>query len=203
MLDSIVDYVGTLSPGWLYCSVFVSAFVENVFPPVPGDMVTVFAAYLVGRTGKGFLGVFIATNLGSIAGFMTYYALGRLIHPEYFERRGFRFLPPASFKTAREWFRRYGYWVILFNRFLSGIRSVISIVCGMYRLPSGRVLLVTAIGCSIWNGLLMWMGYLLGNNWRRMDYIMQQYGRILLGTALVAAAIWLIRKKYSASRSQG
>lgn len=198
MLDSIIEYLTTLSPGWFYCSVFLSAYVENIFPPAPGDTITVFAAYLVGRSQLGFLGVFIATNLGSIAGFMTYYALGRLIRPECF--KNYRFLPSSSFDKAGEWFQRYGYWVVLFNRFLSGIRSVISIVCGMYRLPWPRVLLLTTIGCSIWNGLLMWAGYLLGANWRNLEHIMQQYSRILLAAAIVAVMIWLVRKKRAASR---
>ncbi len=203
MLDAIVSYVSSLSPGWLYVSVFLSAFVENIFPPVPGDTVTVFAAYLVGRTQHSFLGVFIATDLGSIGGFMTYYALGRLIHPEYFERRNFRFLPPASFKKAGDWFRRYGYWIVLFNRFLSGIRSVISIVCGLFRLPWTRILLVAAAGCSLWNILLMWAGYLLGANWRRIDLILSQYSRILLAVFIVAGITWFVRKKTVARRNQG
>ncbi len=195
MLDAIIGYISRLSSVWFYCAVFLSAFIENIFPPVPGDTVTVFAAYFAGRTQLGFLGVFIATNLGSIAGFMSYYAVGRLIHPEYFEQRNYRFLPAASFKTAGDWFQRYGFWVILFNRFLSGIRSVISIVCGMYRLPWMRVFLVTAVGSSIWNGLLLWMGYLLGANWRRIEYIMQQYSRILLLAAFAAGLVWLLRKR--------
>ncbi len=202
MLDSIVNFVSRLSIQWFYCAVFLSSFIENIFPPVPGDTVTVFAAYFAGRTQLGFLGIFIATNLGSIAGFMTYYTLGRLIHPEYFERKNYRFFPASSFKTAGDWFKRYGYWIILFNRFLSGVRSVISIVCGIYRLPWMRVLIVTAIGCSIWNGLLLWAGYLLGSNWRRIDYIMQHYSRILFIAALVAGLIWLLRNRLFARREQ-
>jgi membrane protein DedA with SNARE-associated domain len=202
MLDFLINYVATLSAGWFYLAVFLSAFIENIFPPVPGDTVTVFAAYLIGRTGRGFFGVFAATNLGSILGFMTYYAIGRLIHPEYFERKNYRFLPAASFRTAGEWFQHYGYWIVLLNRFLSGIRSVISIVCGMYRLPWPRILLVSAIGCSIWNGLLIWAGYLLGANWRKIDYILRQYSRILFVVAVVAGIVWLFRKKYSAARKE-
>jgi membrane protein DedA with SNARE-associated domain len=199
MVDSIIAYVSTLRAGWLYLALFLSSFVENVFPPVPGDTVTVFAAYLVGRAQQGWAGVFTATNLGSIAGFMTYYALGRLIHPEYFIRKDFRFLPAASFKSAGEWFQRYGYWVVLFNRFLSGLRSVIAIVCGMYRLPWLRVLLLTTIGCSIWNGLLMWAGYQLGANWRNIEGLLRQYSRFLLLVAVAAAVIWYLRKKSAPS----
>jgi membrane protein DedA with SNARE-associated domain len=72
----------------------------------------------------------------------------------------------------------------------------------MYRLPWTRILLLTAVGCSIWNGLLMWVGYLLGANWRRIDNIMRQYSRILLAVFIVAGVIWLVRKRLSATRNQ-
>jgi membrane protein DedA with SNARE-associated domain len=201
MLDAFMNYIASLNSGWFYLALFVSAYVENIFPPVPGDTVTVFAAYLVGRSQERFLGVFIFTSMGSIAGFMTYYALGRLIHPEYFQRKNFRFFPASNFKTAENWFKRYGYWIVLLNRFLSGIRSVISIVCGIYRLPWLHVLILTSIGCFVWNGLLIWAGYLLGSNWRMIEAIMQQYSKILLCLLILACGIWLIRKWFSLSQN--
>ena len=124
MLDSMIDAISRMSAAWFYVVLFLSAYIENVFPPVPGDTVVVFAAYVVGRTGERFFGVFASTTLGSAAGFMTYYWLGRLVHPEYFRKRNFRFLPAAAIEKAETWFRRYGSWVVLANRFLSGIRSV-------------------------------------------------------------------------------
>jgi membrane protein DedA with SNARE-associated domain len=195
MLESIVNWVSSLSAGWYYLALFVSAFFENIFPPLPGDTVAVFAAYLAGRNQGNFLGVFISTDLGSILGFMTYYLIGRLIHPEYFERKSFRFLPAAQIRKAGNWFRRYGYWIILFNRFLSGARSVISIVSGMSRLPWMRVLIVATIGCSIWNVLLIWAGYVLGTNWRMIQQILEHYSHVLLVLAVAAVVIWFLRKR--------
>jgi membrane protein DedA with SNARE-associated domain len=165
MLDSITNYFMSLSAGWFYLALFVSAYVENIFPPVPGDTVTVFAAYMAGRSQERFFGIFLASTLGSVAGFMTYYWIGRQVDPDYFIRRNFRFLPASRFESAGRWFRRYGHWVILLNRFLSGVGSVISIVTGLYRIPWLRVLILCSAGCSLWNLLLIWAGYLLGSNW--------------------------------------
>jgi len=202
MLDNITAYFTSLSPAWFYVALFFSAYVENICPPVPGDTVTVFAAYIVGRSQGRFAGVFIATTLGSVAGFMTYYGIGRLVHPEYFIRRNFRFLPASNFENAGKWFRRYGNWVILLNRFLSGIRSVISIVCGLYRLPWFTVLILCLIGCSVWNLLLIWAGYLLGSNWRMIDEIFTQYNRVLLGVIVLGAIAVIVRRKLFAPRSR-
>lgn len=202
MLDNITAYFTSLSPAWLYVALFFSAYVENICPPIPGDTVTVFAAYIVGRSQQRFAGVFIATTLGSVAGFMTYYGIGRLVHPEYFIRRNFRFLPASNFENAGKWFRRYGNWVILLNRFLSGIRSVISIVCGLYRLPWFTVLILCLIGCSVWNLLLIWAGYLLGSNWKMIDEIFTQYNRVLLGVIVLGAIAAIVRRKLFAPRSR-
>jgi membrane protein DedA with SNARE-associated domain len=194
MLESITNYFAGLDPGWLFVALFLCAYIENIFPPVPGDTVTVFAAYLVGRSDQSIIGIMIATSTGSMAGFMTYYALGRLIHPEYFVRKNLRFLPASSIERAGKWFKRYGYWIVFLNRFFSGVRSVISLVTGMYRLPWLRVLILSGIGCAIWNGLLIWMGYLLGANWILIERILKQYNRGLLALALLLAVIWFGRK---------
>jgi membrane protein DedA with SNARE-associated domain len=194
MLESITNYFAGLDPGWLFVALFVCAYIENIFPPIPGDTVTVFAAYLVGRSNHSIIGIMIATTAGSVAGFMTYYALGRLIHPEYFTRKNFRFLPASKIELAGNWFKRYGYWIVLLNRFFSGVRSVISIVTGMCRLPWLWVLILSGIGCAIWNGLLIWIGYLLGANWTLIERIMVQYNRVLIVLVVLLALIWLVRK---------
>lgn len=202
MLESIVNYFTSLDPGWLYVALFLCAYVENIFPPIPGDTVTVFAAYLVGRSGQNIAGIMAATTAGSSAGFMTYYALGRLIHPEYFARKNFRFFPAANIERAGQWFRRFGYWVILLNRFFSSFRAVISIVAGMYRLPWPQVFLLSGISCLVWNGLLIWTGYLLGSNWLLIENILKQYSRVLLLVALALVAIWIMRRKMARSRNR-
>ena len=198
MLESITSYVVSLSPVWFYAVLSLSAFVENVVPPIPGDTVTVFAAYVVGRTQQGFLGVFISTTLGSAAGFMTLYMLGRWIPKDYFVHRDYRFLPASSFLAAERWFQRHGYWIVLANRFLSGIRSVISIVCGIYRLPWPRVLGLSLLGCAAWNLLLIYAGYLLGANWRLIDRILGDYSRLMLVLAGLLVGAWLLRKRWLA-----
>ncbi len=202
MLDNLTAYITALSPAWFYVALFVSAYLENICPPIPGDTVTVFAAYIVGRSQQRFAGVFVATTLGSVAGFMTYYGIGRLVQPEYFTRKNFRLFPASSFESAGRWFRRYGNWVILLNRFLSGIRSVVSIVCGLYRLPWLTVLVLCAIGCGIWNLLLIWAGYLLGSNWKMIEEVFVQYNRVLLCAIVLAVITVLVRRKFTASRSR-
>src|SRR5688572_1137775 len=197
MIDSITNYIASLSPGWLYFALFVSSYVENVLPPVQGDTVTVFGVYIVGRTRQHFLGVFVSTTLGSIAGFMTIYALGKLIQPDYFITRNFRFFPAKTFLKAGSWFERYGYWVILANRFLSGIRFMISVVAGVYRLPWLKVMILATISCALWNLILIYVGYLLGSNWAAIQKVLEQYSQVMIAVVVLAIAVWLVRRKRS------
>lgn len=200
LLDSMTTYISSLSPAYMYLALFLSSYIENVFPPIPGDTVVVFAAYFVGRSQQHYWGVFISTTIGSVAGFMTYYLLGYLIPREYFIRKNFRFLPARNFEKAGEWFQRYGFWIVAANRFLSGIRSVISIVAGLYRLPWLQVLALATVSCAIWNGLLIWAGYLLGANWRFIEEILRQYSRAILSLFVLLGAVWLARKRFGSSR---
>jgi membrane protein DedA with SNARE-associated domain len=202
MLESITRYFAGMEPGWLYAALFICSYVENVFPPVPGDTVTVFAAYLLGRSDHSAVGIMLSTTAGSSAGFMTYYALGRLLKPDYLLRRNFRFMPAAAIERAGAWFRRYGYWIIFLNRFFSGIRSVISMVAGMFRLPWIPVCIFATLGCGIWNGALIWAGYILGANWMAVERILREYNRALLILAALAIALWVIRKRILKGRTK-
>lgn len=202
MLDRLTDYFTALPPGWLYFSLFGLAYLENVFPPIPGDTVLVFAAYLVGRSQQHYMGVFLSTTIGSVAGFMTYYVLGRLVGLDYFLEKNFRFLTPSRFQKAGAWIERYGYWIVLANRFLAGVRSVISIVAGIYRLSWVKVFLLSLISCAVWHAALIWIGFLLGSNWRYIEDILRNYNRALLALAVVLGAIWFLRRRMSSQQSR-
>ena len=194
-LENLIQEAAALSPVWLYGALFLSSYVENVFPPIPGDTVTVFGAYLVGRTGLHFLGVFVSTTLGSLAGFMTLYALGRRVDADFFVRKNYRYFPASTYLKARAWFERHGLWLVVLNRFLSGIRSSISIVAGVYRLPVLRVAVLALASCAAWNGLLIYAGYLLGANWRAVEHVLREYSRALLVVAVLAVLSWIVWKR--------
>lgn len=200
MLDAITAYFLTLKTGWLFLALFASSYVENVFPPIPGDTVTVFAAYLVGRSQARLAEVLFATTSGSIAGFMTLYVVGRRLGRDYLLSRDYRFLPASRIAQAGRWFERYGIWVVLANRFLSVIRSVVSLVAGVYRLSWPKVLAAAAAGCLVWNSALILAGYELGSNWRAVGGVLSRYNTVLLALALVLGAVWFLRRKVLARR---
>ena len=181
-------------PLWAYLILFISAFVENVFPPIPGDTVTIVGAYLVGRGILNFWGVYIVTTAGSLLGFMSIYGLAFWIEWKIIEKYQPRWLSRSRIVKVENWFRDHGYWIILFNRFLSGARSVISIVAGLSKMRFLPVFLLALLSCMTWNGALIYLGAILGRNWEEIVSFLKLYNQIVILTIVVVLLIVILRK---------
>ena len=187
MADSFLQFIKGIDGAYLYPALFISAVLENLIPPIPGDTVTLFGAYLVGIGQLSFSGVFAATALGNFVGFMLLFFLGRFLEKEFFLNRNFRYFPKENLLKAEIWFQKFGYMIILFNRFLSGARSVISIFAGISELKTGKVALYCLLSCLLWNGMLIYAGYKAGKNWEALTALLKQYNTAVL--VLIAAAL--------------
>lgn len=195
MLDYIEGIISQVDPSIAYLILFVSAFIENTFPPIPGDTVTVIGAYLI-TTGKlSFTGVWLSTTVGSILGFFTMYMAGRKFGRSFVRnKKREKIFDLSRMEKAENWFAKFGYWVIFANRFLSGTRSVISLFAGIFRLNWFKVLILASLSALIWNGLLMWAGYALGVNWRYITDLVSRYHTIVILITLILITIFIIYK---------
>jgi len=194
MADSFLQFIKGIDSAYLYPALFVSAVLENLIPPIPGDTVTLFGAYLVGIGQLHFSGVFAATALGNFTGFMLLFFLGRFLEKEFFLNRNFRYFPNESLLKAEQWFQQFGYMIILFNRFLSGARSVISIFSGISELKTGKVALYCMISCLVWNGMLIYAGYKAGKNWEAITVFLKQYNKIVLVIIIAGVTIFALKR---------
>jgi len=197
-LDRFLDLVNSLPDFLIYFLLGLSAFVENVFPPIPGDTITAFGAFLVGTERLHFFGVYLSTTLGSLLGFMFLFWVGGLLGRRFFVERDLWFFKARDIMRAENWFRKYGYLLILLNRFFPGIRSVISISGGISRLRTFRVALLALISCAVWNLIWIAFGYMLGTNWElakeRMAYVMLRYNFAVF-VLLAAVILFFVIKK--------
>lgn len=194
LVDSLVYSLEELNPFWAYGVLVISAFLENVIPPVPGDTVVVFSAYLVGRGSLEFLPVYLANCVGGITGFMVMYYLGLTKGRALLEGHGRRYFTQERVERAEEWLARYGILLVLANRFLSGIRSVIAIAAGLARMRSRSVLIWGLASVALWNALLLWAGILVGQNWRQILTYLSTYNWLLLGLGGSVVAIWALKR---------
>ena len=196
-MEGLLDTIGGLSPGWLYGSLLIAAYVENIVPPVPGDTVVIFGAYLVGIGKIDFLPSLIVTTIGSLAGFMTYYAVGRYFGREYFSNKNIKWFNSTKIAKIDKWFGRWGYLVVIFNRFLAGTRSVVSIFAGFTRLNILKVTILAFISSFVWNGLLITAGFYAGKNWQYVKELVGNYNIIISIVVILAlvAGILIVKKK--------
>ncbi len=195
MADLFENFIAGVDPIVAYFFLFISAFFENVLPPIPGDTVVVIGAYLVTTGQLDFWGVYISTTLGSVAGFFTMYLAGlRYGRPFIYKKSRRKIFKPEQIKKVEVWFGKWGYWVIFANRFLSGTRSVISLFAGMFHLNGWYVMALALISALIWNALLISGGLLLGRNWHRITEIIAQYNRYFLIALAVLVIYWLVRR---------
>lgn len=190
----------------LYLLLFASAVVENLFPPIPGDTITALGAFLVGKGILSFPLVYAATTLGSTLGFMVLFYIGLFLEREFFMKHDFRIFSAKSIISAEKWFEKYGYFVVLGNRFIPGIRSVISIAAGVTMLKPRRVFVLSLGSAAVWNFIWIYAGYSLGNNWEhvrdRFTVIIGSYNIAAASILAGALAIYFIAKKIRSRKNE-
>jgi len=206
-LDYFLNSLNSLPDFLIYFFLGLSAFVENVFPPIPGDTITAFGAFLVGTQRLHFMGVYSSTTLGSLAGFMFLFWIGGLLGRRFFIAKDYWFFKAEDIIKAEEWYRKHGYFLVLLNRFFPGIRSVISIAGGISKLRTFKVAWLALISAGVWNLIWITFGYMLGNNWGtardKMSYFLTRYNYailILVGLVVVCVLVKMMMKKSKSKR---
>jgi membrane protein DedA with SNARE-associated domain len=198
-VDQFFSYLQSLHPLAICGVVFFVAFLENLFPPAPSDMVIVFGGYLVGLGTVGFPETLLLATAGSTIGFMTMYKVGNWIGAHWIETGKLKFIPVPTVKRVEAWFVRYGFWVIVVNRFLAGTRAAVAFVAGMSGLDFRKTSLLSGVSALLWNAILVTAGYYLGANWSAIAVYMRAYGRIVtiiaLGVALLIVIGYLLTRK--------
>jgi len=187
MLEHWVAMLQQLPAEGILLAALVVTFVENVFPPSPSDTLLLFCGVLVGLGAAPFVPMLLAATVGSVAGFALMFWLGYQFGVRIVQTQRLRWLPLEMVERVQRWFRRYGYWVIVANRFLSGTRGAISFVAGMSELRFVPTLLLSTVSALVWNGLLLTVGWSVGRNWQQVAHALQLYGTII--TALVVALV--------------
>lgn len=192
-MDSIMQWNVLL----LYLFLFGSAVLENLFPPIPGDTITVFGAFLVGIGKLDFLLVYAVTTLGSSVGFILLFYAGAFLEMEFFLNTRFKIFSSHRILDAEKWFSRYGYYVVILNRFLPGVRSVISIAAGISGLNGFKVFILCLISAMGWNFIWIYSGYTIGNNWemvqQKISIIIKNYNIAVCILLVTGGAVYYIR----------
>ena len=184
-LEQFIDTLISLNPIWIYFVAASIAYIENIFPPFPSDVILVAAGYLCATGRVDFWIVLIASTLGSNAGFVTMYKIGSWFGLKVLEAKRFKFLQLDKIHKVEAWFKKYGYFVVIVNRFLAGTRAVIAFFAGISNLSFWKTTFLAFISSLVWNAILLFAGKSLGSNWRAISPYLKTYGQIVLIISVV------------------
>ena len=185
---------------WLgYTAIFAAMFLENLFPPIPSELIMPLGGFYVQQGQLDLLPVVFAGLLGTVLGAFPWYGIGRLINEERIEqwlKRHGRWIGISSEELARSrrWFSRYGTALVFWGRLIPGIRTLISVPAGIELMPLGPFLIWTTAGSLIWTLLLTLAGMVLGEGYNSVELWIEPVSKVVkvvLVIALVAGAVWL------------
>jgi membrane protein DedA with SNARE-associated domain len=193
-----------------YLGTFLMILLENIFPPIPSEVILTFGGFMTTNTGMTVLGVVTSATAGSVAGAGMLYGIGKLLNVQKLEKLINRYghilrLKVSDIHKANSWFNRYGYGTIFFCRMVPLVRSLISIPAGMANMKFSLFLLYTTAGTLIWNIVLVSAGAALGESWGDILEFMDVYSHItytILGIVIVIFSIvFIIKRKHSLNAS--
>ena len=187
-----------------YLGIFLLIAIENIFPPIPSEVILLFGGFMSTYTNMHIVGIIIASTLGSLVGAYALYFIGKIFNKERLKKivRGkigkVLRLKEKDIDMADEWFDKKGNKTVFFFRFIPIVRSLISIPAGMSEMPLGKFTLYTVVGSLIWNTVLSIAGQTVGANWESILAIFEQYSHIaaiVLVILGVGAIVWFYSKK--------
>ncbi|HZH04617.1 MAG TPA: DedA family protein [Myxococcaceae bacterium] len=191
MIERIDAWIQALGSAG-YWVLGIAAMAEYLFPPFPGDTVTLFGGLYAVRGHRPWGWVLAAVTLGSVVGSAIDYAVGRRLGRRWERGATSGTLGSKALQLAAR-MRERGDSLLLLNRFLPAVRGLLFVAAGAARIPFARVMLLGASSALAWNGLLLVAGVALGGNAERLEFWVRRYYRGVYLLLLVAAAVWGIR----------
>jgi membrane protein DedA with SNARE-associated domain len=187
-----------------YFGVFFLIFVENIFPPIPSEVILAFGGFAttIPEYNMSVIGVILAATLGSVAGAVVLYWIGYKFNVEVIEAFVAKWghilrLKVEDIEKAGKWFEKHGIAAVFFCRMVPVLRSLISIPAGMAEMKFRTFLLYTVLGTLIWNIILVYAGAALGANWRSILAVLGTYQDVTIAALILIAigvVIWIIRR---------
>lgn len=189
---------------WGYIGVAMLIAIENIFPPIPSEVILAFGGFMTTKTTLNAIGVIVAATIGSTVGAIVLYLIGRILNKERLERivsgkigKILR-LKAEDIDKADKWFDTKGQKTVFICRFIPIVRSLISIPAGMSEMNFLKFLIYTVLGSTIWNTVLVLLGKQLGDSWERVVEIFNNFSHIILVVLILLVILgiyWFYRNK--------
>lgn len=195
-LNAVADWAVSLMEALGAPGAAAAIALENLFPPLPSEVILPLAGFTAARGSFGVVEVLIWTTLGSLVGALALYLIGAWLGRNRLRRIIDRMplVKLSDVDKAEAWFDRHGAKAIFFGRMIPIFRSVISVPAGLTRMPLTRFILLTTAGSAIWNTVFVLAGYHLGDNWHLVEQYAGVFQKIVIA-AVVAAVAWFVARR--------
>ena len=169
-----------------YVGVFLLILIENIFPPIPSEVILLLSGFMTTYTNLNIIFMIIFSSLGSLLGAIFLYQIGKILNKDRLKKivhgkvGKVLFLKEKDIDKADIWFKNKGYFSVFFCRFIPIVRSLISIPAGMSNMEYIQFLTYTFCGSLIWNTTLICIGHTFSDNWSIMLNILDKYKIIII-----------------------
>ncbi|CAM5233278.1 VTT domain-containing protein OS=Streptomyces fumanus OX=67302 GN=GCM10018772_01650 PE=4 SV=1 [Streptomyces fumanus] len=185
-INDLMDTLGAPGAG-------IAIALENLFPPLPSEVILPFAGFAAASGRMDLLAVLVCTTAGSVLGALALYGVGALLGRDRTVALAGRLplLKVSDIEKTEAWFARHGTKAVFFGRMIPVFRSLISVPAGVERMRMPVFLALTTLGSAIWNTLFVLAGYALGDNWTKVTDIVSAYSKVVLAGALLAVVAFV------------
>ena len=183
-----------------YWGIALLMFLDNIFPPIPSEIIMPFAGYSASQGQLLLVGVIVAGCIGSLLAAAILYWIGyKFNHDSIFrfvDRYGkYLFIKSPDVKKSLDWFEQYGHRIVFFGRMIPAVRSLISIPAGMSHMPFWKFMFFSSLGTIIWTTFLACVGFYFGENQALMQNIFSQVSHFII-IIVIAIMIWILYRRH-------
>jgi membrane protein DedA with SNARE-associated domain len=190
--ESIISLISSFS----YFGIFIAAFIETIFPPIPSEIIFPLAGFISFKSNHNYFQVFLMAfsgALGSTLGAILIYFLSNRIGRVALVKIGkYLLVNEDKINKAENWFQHYGIYAVFLGRLAPGIREIISIPAGIARMNIGKFIIFTFAGSLIWSSLLISLGYIFGNSWNSLSSLLSDLFPVLFAIVVIGVGIVFI-----------
>ncbi|MDP3071803.1 MAG: DedA family protein [Opitutaceae bacterium] len=199
------EWIKSVIQGFSYPGIIFLMFLENVFPPIPSELIMPLAGFFSTTGELSLFGTIVAGTVGSVLGAVPLYYLGKYAGEERLRRWLDRWgkwvgLSARDLKKSRSWFDRHGAKTVLFCRVVPGVRSLISIPAGVAGMPIVLFLMFTTIGSAVWTAMLACAGRALGGNYDQVERVVGPISTAVMIGIVAVIVVRAFRQRRTASR---
>lgn len=180
------EIIISIMNNWGYLGTALLIAVENIFPPIPSEVILTFGGFMTTYSNLKLIGIIISSTIGSVLGAIILYLIGRIINKERLEKivegkiGTILHFKKQDIEKANSWFEKRGKSTVFFCRFIPIVRSLISIPAGITKMKFFSFVLLTTVGSIIWNSVLAYLGVIAGASWETVVAYIDNYSKIVL-----------------------